>query len=84
MEYSVYKGELKECSSAVIVQTFPLTLMVKIMLCKFQLVKYKPWHTAMSNAWNDLEGTPEVWISKYREFLLTNVAHQNVPGTSAS
>ena len=49
------------------------------LYCKYQLLRYKPWHTAHENAWGDLPGTDEIYFSKWKEFLDTSYAKHHVP-----
>ena len=49
------------------------------LYCKCQLLKYKPWHGTINNAWDDLDSIPEVWISQYHLFLQTDIAQQSIP-----
>ena len=40
------------------------------MCCKYQLLKFKPWHTATSDAWDNLnEEDPDLFCQKWSEFL---------------
>ena len=49
------------------------------LYCKYQLLKYKPWHTTQDNAWGDQPGTDEIYVTKWKEFLETPYAKENVP-----
>ncbi len=51
-------------------------------MCKYQLLKYKPWHTKPDNAWNDQLGTDEIYINSWKTFLETPFAKENVPDWS--
>ena len=56
-------------------------------LCKYQLMKYKPWRTNQNNAWGDQEGSGQVFVSKWKEFLESPAAKQHAtsfPGFSPS
>lgn len=59
-------------SSNVKGQNFPL-------YCKYQLLKYKQWHTNLNNAWADQEGTEQVFVRKWKEFLESPAAKHHVP-----
>ena len=52
------------------------------LYCKYQLLKYKPWHTKPDNAWNDQLGTDEIYINSWKAFLKTPFAKDNVPDWS--
>lgn len=47
--------------------------------CKYQLLKYKPRHTNQNNAWGDQEGTEQVFVTKWKDFLESTAAKQHVP-----
>ena len=47
-------------------------------LCNYQLLKYKPWRTNQNNAWGDQEGSGQVFVSKWKEFLGRPAAKQHV------
>ena len=86
-EFSISKGEIKRRSSPVIVRTFPQYSPNPSgdsydLYCKYQLIKHKPWHTDMSNAWGGGEGSSAVWISQYQNFLLTDAARECIPHVS--
>ena len=49
------------------------------LYCKYQLLKHKPWHTTQDNAWDCQEGTDEIYITKWKEFLQTPYAEEHVP-----
>ena len=49
------------------------------LFCKHELLKYKSWHTNQNNAWGDEEGTEQVFVSKWKEFLESPAAKQHVP-----
>lgn len=60
--YSMYRGELRKRPSAVIVRPFPQHPSNPHgerygRYCKYQLIKYKPWHGQPSNAWGNVEDT---------------------------
>ena len=37
--------------------------------CKYQLLRYKPWKTSRTNAWDGEEDSDELMINKWQEFL---------------
>ena len=47
--------------------------------CKYQLLKFKPWHTQQGNAWDNLEPCDENFISAWDGFLQTDYARIHVP-----
>ena len=49
------------------------------LYCKYQLLRYKPWLRAKSNAWADAEATSEVLISCWQEFLKPPYGQNHVP-----
>ena len=49
------------------------------LYCKYQLLRYKPWHTTQDNAWDDEPGLEEIYITKWKDFLQTSYAQQHVP-----
>ena len=82
--FTVVKGEVKKCSSPVIVRSFPHYSSDSKgdnyhLYCKFQLIKHKPWHTDISTVWGGGEGSAVVWIDQYHSFLLTAHAQECIP-----
>lgn len=76
-EYSLFKGAVRKRSSHVIVRTIPNYSSNPSsenygLYCKFQLVKHKPWHGNLSNAWGGSECTTEICIAAYHSFLQTH------------
>ena len=68
--YTVYHGELRRRSYEVIVRTFPSyspnpTSSTYGRYCKYQLIKYKPWATDVSNLWGSGEDVDSVCIAAY-------------------
>ena len=49
------------------------------LYCKYQLLKCKPWQKTQSNAWDDQPGKDELYITKWKEFLETPYAKENIP-----
>ena len=43
------------------------------------MLKYKPRHTNQNNAWGDQEGTEQVFVTKWKDFLESTAAKQHVP-----
>ena len=37
--------------------------------CKYQLLKYKPWHTCQNNVWNSTEPNADIYIKAWHKFL---------------
>ena len=50
-----------------------------LLYCKYQLLRYKPWHTTQENAWDDEPGLEEIYITKWKDFLQTRYVQQHVP-----
>ena len=48
-------------------------------LCKYQLLKYKPWQNNLSNAWGDQLENPEIVIAAYSEFLSQRTTRNLMP-----
>jgi len=49
------------------------------LYCKYQLLRYKPWHTTQDNLWSDKPATDEVYINEWKIFLQTLYAKEHVP-----
>ena len=45
--------------------------------CKYQLLKYKPWDTSPSSAW-DYDVSDLLFVRKWKEFLQSNLGKVNV------
>jgi len=39
------------------------------LYCKYELLRYKPWHKTQDNVWGDQPATNEIYISKWKDFL---------------
>lgn len=83
-EFSLCKGEIRRRSSPAIVGTFPYYSPNPRgdkydQYCKYQLLKYKPWHSAITNAWGGVEGSPDLWVREYHTFLQTDIASNSIP-----
>jgi hypothetical protein len=50
-----------------------------IVICKYQLLRYKPYNTTQNNASGDQEPTDEILINHWQEFLQTPYAQTHVP-----
>ena len=82
--FYVHQNKLKKRNKEVIVRTFPNYSSHSQgknypQYCKYQLIKYKPWHTQLSNAWNNLPDTDATYITAYHDFLKTVNAQQCLP-----
>ena len=82
--YSICRSQLKKRPSPVIVRTFPQHPSNPNgeyygRYCKYQLLKYKPWHGQPSNAWGGIEDTDSTCIQAYHSFLTTPEAEKCVP-----
>lgn len=49
------------------------------LYCKYQLLRYKPWHTTQDNVSGDQPATNKIYISKWKDFLQTSFAKEHVP-----
>lgn len=47
--------------------------------CKHQLLTYKSRHTTKDNAWGDQPGNDEIYVTKWKDFLETADAKEQVP-----
>ena len=82
--YSVVNNELKKRKSPVIVRTVPSFSAYPNSknygsFCKYQLIKYKPWHTKPSNAWGNQEETDMTFTAHWHTFLETEIGKILVP-----
>ena len=82
--YSVHKGEIRKRLSPVILRSFPQYNSKPHdenygRYCKYQLIKYKPWRTKISEAWQDLPDDDTTYIEAYKTFLHTPQATTCVP-----
>ena len=82
--YYVQYNCLKTRKTEVIVRTFPCYSSnpegtCYAQYCKYQLIKYKPWQTQLSNAWNDLPDKDENYIMAYHDFLKSTIAKEYLP-----
>jgi hypothetical protein len=83
-KYKVVNKKLSNQSHNVISRTFPVYSADPRspnfgLYCKYQLLKYKPWHTIPDNAWGDQIGNDELYINSWRQFLQTQFAKENIP-----
>ena len=72
--YSVNNGKLSKRRKLVIVRTIPNYSSNPKgenygLYCKYQLLKFKPWHHNPSKAWNDLEQCDQTYVSQWQNFL---------------
>lgn len=49
------------------------------LFCRYQLLRYKPWHHSVDNPWGGTEGSDSVYIDHWHSFLQTPKAKQFVP-----
>ena len=82
--FYVQNNSVKERKTEVIVRTYPsYSSNPKSkhypQYCKYQLIKYKPWQSHFSNAWNDLPDSDETYIAVYHEFIKSDIAALHLP-----
>ena len=82
--FYVHNNALKERKTEVIVRTYPSYSSNPRgkhypQYCKYQLIKYKPWHGQISNVWNSLPDTDENYIAAYHEFISSPTAVHYLP-----
>ena len=85
--YTLYRGEIRQHSREAIVRTFPTYSSdpkspTYGRYCKYQLIKYKPWHTVTSNLWNGNEDVDDIYIQAYHKFLHSENVHSYLPTVS--
>ena len=83
-DFYVSKGEPKRRKQEVIIRTFPDFSSDPLgknygNYCKFQLIKYKPWHQSVHSAWDEREESDEVFIECYHNFLSSETVQQYIP-----
>ena len=83
-KYKIVNNKLSSQSQNMVPRVFPVYSSNKNgrnfgLYCKYQLLKYNPWHITQANAWDDQDGTDDVYINKWKEFLDTPYAEQHVP-----
>ena len=86
-KYTVVKGKIAKRHIPVIVRTFPSYSSNPHSehyseYCKYQLIKYKPWHGDPTTLWTNSSPTLNEQvdtITAYRQFLLSDEAHLYVP-----
>ena len=49
------------------------------LYCKFQLLKFKPWSHSSENAWDNEQEVDGLYVSKWKEFLETDLGVRSVP-----
>ena len=83
--YTVQKDILKKRKNQVIVRGFPTPSANPKgphygVFCKYQLLKYKPWRTITSDAWDGLdEEDNDMICQKWSEFLQSDLGQSLVP-----
>ena len=83
-KYKIVKNNLSSQPENVVPRVYPVYSPNKNgqhfgLYCKYQLLRYKPWHATQENAWGNQEGTDDVYINSWKEFLDTPYAKQHVP-----
>lgn len=84
-KYSVQKEIIKKRKREVIVRAFPSPPANPKgpqygVSCKYQLLKYKPWRTRTSDAWDSLdEEDIDMFCQKWSEFLQSDLGQALVP-----
>ena len=83
-KYKIVNNKLSSQSENIVPRVYPVYSPNKNgqnfgLYCKYQLLRYKPWHTTQENAWGDQEGTDDIYINNWKEFLDTPYAEQHVP-----
>lgn len=82
--YRVVCGKIVKCTSPVVVRTFPMFSSNPqgdhhAFYCKYQLIKYRPWTTTPSNAWQIGDQYNDDFVTVYCEFLQSGTAKKCVP-----
>lgn len=83
--FSVQKETIKKRKKPVIVRAFPSPPANPKgpqfgSFCKYQLLKYKPWRSRASDAWNGLdEDDNDMFCQIWNEFLQSELGHNLVP-----
>ena len=83
-DFYITKGDIRKRKQEVIIRSFPVFSPNPSgknygKYCKFQLVKYKPWHQSVDSAWDGLEESDEVFIECYKNFLNSETGQQCIP-----
>ena len=83
-DFYITKGDKRKRKQEVIIRTFPVFSPNPSgknygKYCKFQLVKYKPWHQSVDSAWDGLEESDKVFIECYKNFLHSETGQQCIP-----
>ena len=82
--YCQTKTGIKKRTSPVVIKTYPnysscLKGPSYGLYCRYQLLRYKPWHHSVNNAWDNKEGSDSVYIDQWHSFLETAKAKTVVP-----
>ena len=82
--YAVVKESLTVRKSPVIVRTVPSYSSYPNgrnygLFCKYQLIKYKPWITKPSNAWNEEDECDLTFTNYWQSFLESETGQKLVP-----
>ncbi|XP_068723547.1 ATP-dependent DNA helicase pif1-like [Montipora capricornis] len=83
-KYRLVKGKLVNQSSLIVPRVFPHYSpnpkgKFYSLLCKYQLLKYKPWTNNPNNAWNSEEPSDQTYINAWHEYLSSPEAVLHVP-----
>ena len=86
-EFSKAKLGIKKRDKNVVVKTYPnFSANPKGPLygsfCRNQLLKFKPWHNRLENAWDNNDNLDSVYIESWRSFLNSSEAKNLVPDWS--
>ena len=83
-KFKIVKGKLVHQSQNIVPKIFPnYSPNPKgenySLYCKYQLLKYKPWHTCQNNVWNSTEPNADIYIKAWHDFLCSPSAQIQVP-----
>lgn len=78
------KAGINKRNSPVVVKTYPTYSSNPKgpyygLFCKYQLLKFKPWHNTFATAWDNQEGSEQVYVEAWHSFLTTTRAQNLVP-----
>ena len=82
--FKIVKGKLVHQSQNIVPKMFPNYSPDPkgenySLCCKYQLLKYKPWHTCQNNVWNSTEPNADIYIKAWHDFLCSPSAQLQVP-----
>ena len=83
-KFKIVKGKLVHQSKNLVPKIFPNYSPNRkgenySLHCKYQLLKYKPWHTCQNNVWNSTEPNADIYIKAWHDFLCSPPAQIQVP-----